>query len=751
MQERQTTFIVTLGPATNTEYDLKMLKDKGVNFVRVNMSHSSLEDLEYFIQMAKRVGIPFIIDTEGSQIRTGDLEEECIEFHENDEVKLYAKPIRGNKSQLSLKPGHVIEQLEVGDLIHVDFDTLILRISDISTAAQGYITARTKTGGKIGRNKAVVVDPIFDTKFRLPPLSEKDHKAIALGLKEGIEHIAVSFVRSGESIDEVRRVTQDSMKIISKVECVDALESIEEICEKTDFILIDRGDLSKEIPLEKIPFTQKVIIHKAGRYGTPVFVATNLLETMVEKRRPTRAEAQDVINTILDGAQGLTLSAETAIGKHPMECVNVLNNLVLHAESILARLGRESLRNRFVEELEASDYLLETSSSSLVPPHGGTLINRFLSTPPTPDYLASLPKVQLSANQQMDVEQIAFGTYSPLQGFMGEQDFHSVLDHMRLASGLVWPLPIVLDVSEERAASLEPGAVIGLTDEKGDTLALLTLREKYRFDAGEMALKLFGTCSEEHPGVKMVNAMKPVLLGGEIDLIKGRQSDTRAYELTPRQMRRLFEDRGWSRVLGFHTRNAPHMVHEFMQLEALKNENCDGLLVQPVVGSKKPGDFKSQYIIKTYEKMMESFYPRDKVVFSAFSTFSRYAGPREALFTALCRKNFGCCHFVVGRDHTGVGKYYDPYASHKIFDQFPDIGIKIVKFHEIFFSKKLHTYIQSSSLPHPGEDDLINLISGTEARVTLLQNKQPPSWYMRPEISDIILRAIKSGEEVFET
>ena len=191
----------------------------------------------------------------------------------------------------------MIDQLEVGDLIHIDFDTLILRVTDVSTTSKGYITGKALTGGSIGSNKAVVIDPVFNKVFQLPPLSPKDYQAIELGLREGIEHIAVSFVRSQATIDEVRRATQNRMKIISKVECVDALEHLDEIIQKSDFILIDRGDLSKEIPLEKIPFTQKAIISKARRYNVGVYVATNLLETMIEKKKPTRAEVQDVVNT----------------------------------------------------------------------------------------------------------------------------------------------------------------------------------------------------------------------------------------------------------------------------------------------------------------------------------------------------------------------------------------------------------------------------------------------------------------------
>ena len=750
MTKRLTQVIVTLGPSTRTEDDLRKIKAKGVDFVRVNMSHSSLEELKYFIDLSKTVGIPFIVDTEGSQVRTGHVGGESYYFKENDIVKIYAEAPPGNGKHLSLRPGHVLEQLGVGDLIHVGFDTLILRITDISPVSQGYVLGKVITGGVVGSNKAVVIDPVFEKRFQLPTLSPKDYQSIELGLSAGVEHIAVSFVRSGASIDEVRGVTQNKMKIISKVECVDALEHINEIIQKSDFILIDRGDLSKEIPIEKIPFTQKAIIYKARRYHTGVFVATNLLETMVEQRNPTRAEVHDVINTIVDGAMGLTLAAETAVGKHPMECINMLNRLIQHAEAVINGSRAATLESAFIRGLEASSYLVDGISSSLVPPHGGRLVSRVLPDRPDQAYLDSLRKIPLDQNQQMDAEQIAVGTYSPLEGFMGQEDFLSVLTNMRLANGVIWPLPVVLDVSQETADRLSVGEVVGLTDEQGEVMALLRLSEKYRFDRKELQERIYGTTCCDHPGVRMVDQMQPVLLAGQLSLVKGRSSETRPYELTPKQLRRLFEDRGWAKVLGFHTRNVPHRGHEFIQLQAMQDEHCDGLLVQPVIGKKKPGDFKPEYIVKSYEKMIASIYPKGKVVFSVFSTFSRYAGPREALFTALCRKNFGCSHFVVGRDHTGVGNFYPPYAAHQVFDSFPDLGLEIVKVKEVCYSRKRRAFVHVNGNGAAHAEDKVGMLSGSQARAMFLRGETPPSWFMRPEISNLILTAISNGEQVFE-
>lgn len=325
--------IVTLGPSTKTEDSLRQIKNLGVDFVRVNMSHSEISDLEYFIGLAKKVGLPFIIDTEGSQVRSGKLRENPTYFKENQLIKLFAEEIIGNSGGLSLKPSFIIGQLEKGDLIQIDFDTLVLQVEDISPVSLGHILARVIAGGWAGSNKAVVIAQAIPKSFHLPPLTAKDYQAIELGLKENIGQIAVSFVRCPEDIDEVRKATKNSMKVISKIECMDALKNLDAIIEKTDFLLIDRGDLSKEIPIEKIPLSQKIIIAKAKKKGVGVFVATNLLETMIEKRNPTRAEANDVVNTILDGAHGLTLAAETAIGKYPLECIAMLQKLIQQAST----------------------------------------------------------------------------------------------------------------------------------------------------------------------------------------------------------------------------------------------------------------------------------------------------------------------------------------------------------------------------------------------------------------------------------
>ncbi|MCK4783543.1 MAG: sulfate adenylyltransferase [Desulfobacteraceae bacterium] len=748
MKKRKIKSIITLGPSIRTERDIGALKKKGVSYVRVNMSHSCLDDLKYYIEMSNRVGIPFILDTEGAQIRTGYLKGNTVKVGEHEAVKLFREEIKGNDTAIHLRPGFIVNSLREGDIIHVGFDDLVLRVVDASTIEEGYVVSKAITGGMLGDNKAVVVDQRFNTIPEIPVLTDKDMEAIQIGLDTGVEHIAVSYVRNAKVLDIVRSVVGSKMSIIAKIECVSALAELDEIILKSDSLLIDRGDLSKEISITRIPFIQKMVINKAKKQNKGVYVATNLLESMTNNRKPTRAEVHDVVATILDGADGLALSAETAVGKHPLTCVNMFHNIIDHVES---QLDVEEIRNdqfRYENRLETQDYLSDQGVTSLIAPHGGRLVNRYYSELPESGYLQSLPKIKLDLAKQMDVEQIAMGTFSPLEGFMGEDDLNSVLERNRLANGFVWPLPIILDVVEFDAKKCKMGNDVALVDMNDDIVAVLHLESKYRYNKEKVAQNVYGVFCDQHPGVRMVIGMQPVLLSGKITLLKMRQSATSAYELTPGQVRKIFDEKGWRKVAGFHTRNVPHRGHEFIQNKVLDDEYCDGLFIHPVVGIKKIGDFSSTHLIRTYETLIERYHLSDKVVLAAFSTHSRYAGPREAIFTALCRKNYGCSHFIVGRDHTGVKNYYDSEASQKIFDEFPDLDIEVIKISEVFYSKCHDNYYFSQDYP---EKDQMNRegISGTSIREMLQKGIAPPEWLMRSEISNIILNAMKNDEKVF--
>jgi pyruvate kinase len=751
MERDRTHKIITLGPATQ-DLDLRRLTAKGVDFVRNNMSHSSLDELVEFTKRASEADLPFILDTEGSQVRTSVFDGGAVEYAEGQTIRLHADAIVGNAAAMSLTPSFVVAQLQVGDIVHIDFDALILLVIDTADADRGFVTASAINRGSVGNRKAVYLDRVSSRHIVLPTLSEKDAQAIDIALECGVEHIAASFIRSAHAVDEVREATRGRMKVISKIECVEALENLDAIIERSDYLLLDRGDLSKEIPLEKVPYVQKIVLERARRQDTGVVVATNLLETMIEKRRPTRAEVNDIINTIQDGAVGLTLAAETAIGKHPIECINVINKLIAQASAVESRELEQRANSDLVDQLLKANFLFDNHSfSTLAKPHGGSLVDRVLRDDPSDEELAGLARVPVDDCQQMDLRQIATGAYSPLEGYMGSADLAAVLDDMHLASGVVWPLPIVLDVSPEVAKSLTPGERIALVDcdDRDDhddhVVATMDLEEIYQWDRSEYARKLFGTADANHPGVASLRDKQPFLLAGPIQWIPHAESDpNKAYCLTPRQVRRLFEERAWSSVVAFHTRNIPHRAHEYIQRTALAESYLDGLFVHPVVGKKKPGDFEANTIIACHKRLIRDFYPRDQVVFATFATFSRYAGPREALFTALCRKNFGCSHFIVGRDHTGVGDYYAPRASQEIFERFPDLGIEAICFEDVLYSKDLDSYFQAGGKV-TGEQS----ISGSELRRLLKRGERPAEWMIRPEISQLVIDAIEAGVEVF--
>jgi pyruvate kinase len=744
-----TKIIVTLGPSTNTIDKIALIKSKGVDFVRINMSHSTIKDLEYYINLAKQVDVPFIIDTEGSQIRTGVLSDENIFFKENDKIKIYVEEILGDSTKVNIRPWQIVKQLCLGDILYVDFDTLVMRVSDVSTINRGYIEATIISSGQLGNNKGVVVDPRIEKKFELPTLSQKDIEAIQLGIREDIKYVAASFMRSEKAVKEVRKISEHKMQVISKVECQDALDNLNEIIDESDYILIDRGDLSKEIPIEKIPFTQKIILQRAKKSSTPVFVATNLLESMISNRKPTRAEVHDIINTIVDGAYGLTLAAETAIGKYPIGCINMLNKVISHSNLIINAEEIRSKEEKFVRNLESKNYLDDHSiGASIIEPHGGVLVNREIDAASLKKDFDLLQRVTLNENQINDFEQISIGTYSPLEGFMNKAELTSVLDNLRLPSGIIWPIPILLDITSDTAQHIDDGDSVLLQNSNGTIVGSMDQVEKFTYDKETLCNKFYGHVDQSHPGVRYIYSLNPVFLGGTVRLCNYGFTDCDQYKITPKQTRRVFEEKNWSKVVGFHTRNAIHLAHEYIQMESLKKGSCDGLFVHPVIGKKKKGDYNAKFIIDSYKIMLDNFYPDNKVVFGVFSTYSRYGGAKEALFTALCRKNYGCSHFIIGRDHTGVGSSGNHYNPTDIISKFSDLGIEIIQFDTVYYSNEEKRYIEHDTNKSHIEEDRMD-ISGTEAREMLMNGQSPPKWFMRPEISNMLVNAILNGEEVF--
>lgn len=379
-------------------------------------------------------------------------------------------------------------------------------------------------------------------------------------------------------------------------------------------------------------------------------------------------------------------------------------------------------------------------------PHGGKLIKRLLDKSKSQKILEqsnNIPKIKLNQDLIMDVEKIAIGAFSPLEGFMTRNDYLSVLNNKRLENNNIWTLPITLNISEEEAKKFKEGDEIALTDEKNDIIAILKLEEKFKQNKKEEAKKVFGTIDKNHPGVNHTYNLPSIILGGKIDLIKRPYSKFKEFELTPEETREIFKQKGWKTVVAFHTRNPPHKAHEFIQKAAL--ELVDGLFIHPVIGRKKPGDFEPEIILNCYKLLVDKFYPKNRVLLSALSTYSRYGGPREAIFTGLVRKNYGATHFAVGRDHTGVGDYYGKYDSHKIYKEFKDeLGITPIFFHGPKYCKICEWITTDKVCPHNDEQKIE--ISGTEIRNMIKNKIYPPKDFMRKEIAEIAFKSYENNQ-----
>jgi ATP sulfurylase len=355
---------------------------------------------------------------------------------------------------------------------------------------------------------------------------------------------------------------------------------------------------------------------------------------------------------------------------------------------------------------------------------------------------AELPRIVLSRRVLSDLELIAVGAYSPLTGFMTRADYESVIEAMRLADGTVWPIPITLPVTEEQARELREGSEIALVEPDDRIVAVLELREKFRYDKLREARQVYRTTDEDHPGVARLFAQGDVLLGGPVHLLR-MPANLEFPELrhTPAQTRRMFASRGWKRVVGFQTRNPIHRAHEYIQKTAL--EIVDGLFLHPLVGETKPDDIPPDVRIASYQSLLRDYYPPDRVILGVFPAAMRYAGPREAVFHALCRKNYGCTHFIIGRDHAGVKNYYGPYDAHRIFDEFDpqELGITPLFFDQTFYCRACGGIVSAKTCPHDRSQHVI--LSGTQIRQMLERGEMLPPEFTRPEVSRVLIEGIR--------
>ena len=381
----------------------------------------------------------------------------------------------------------------------------------------------------------------------------------------------------------------------------------------------------------------------------------------------------------------------------------------------------------------------------MIAPHGGTLVNRIVEGTEREQLLAQaagLPAVELDAWALSDVEMIAIGGFSPLEGFLTKRDYESVVKTARLANGTVWSIPVTLAVTAEQARGLKPGDVALKT--QGTLVAILHLEELYTPDKRQEAQQVLRTTDESHPGVKRLQAIGNVYLGGPISVVNRPKATTfLPYRLDPKDTRRAFQERGWKRIVAFQTRNPIHRAHEYIQKCAL--EICDGLLLHPIVGETKGDDVPAAVRMKSYEVLLADYYPKDRVILAVNPASMRYAGPREAVFHALIRKNYGCTHFIVGRDHAGVGKFYGTYDAQRYFEEFSSeaLGIIPLPFENTAYCTVCGSMVSSKTCPHAPEQHVS--LSGTKVRELLQAGTPPPPEVSRPEVAAVLIEAMRQA------
>ncbi len=365
-------------------------------------------------------------------------------------------------------------------------------------------------------------------------------------------------------------------------------------------------------------------------------------------------------------------------------------------------------------------------------PHGGRLINRFGRAD-----TKGMPAIDTTTDLAADAENIADGIMSPLEGFMMQQDLDSVIDRGRLADDTAWTIPMLLAVDRETAAASKDAGDVLLRDPLGNGYAVLHVEESFKLARKDIARKVFGTTDISHPGVAKTISMEGFAVGGKITYLKRPpMTELRRHRLTPVETRDIFSDLGWKTIVAFQTRNPPHVAHEMLQKTSITVR--DGVFVSPILGEKKSGDFTNDVIIKSYELMILYYYAPNRCKMSTLHTEMKYAGPKEAIHHAIMRQNYGCTHIAIGRDHAGVGNFYEPFAAHKIFGDYPDLEIAPIFFPAFFYCRSCHTFTNAKVCPHGVEDR--ETISGTKLRELVESNTMPSKYIMRPEVARLILR-----------
>jgi len=665
----------TLGPSSLNSKVLKKLELLGVSLFRINLSHTEIKDLEKTIDLIKsHTNVPICIDTEGAQIRTRLKKKVFL-----DEGKIiniffdFAK----NPNFINFYPKVSIHQFKTGDLVFIDFNAVVVEVLKVE---KNTIQAVVINEGSIFSNKGVSINK----SIKLNPFTEKDILAFRITSKKQIKNYALSFCNKKQDVLNIKKLVPKGAKIIAKIENKSGFSNCKEICQIADSILIDRGDLSKEFNIEDIPIIQKEITKIAKDVKTKIFVATNFLESMINNPFPNRAEINDIYNTLIDGVDGLVLAAETAVGKYPIESASIIKRIF------------KSFKTSFKKN--------SSKKTSPIKKFDEIIIDKFAES---------------------DVKQIIFGTYNPLDRFMSLKEIKSVLNKNRLLDGNIWTLPIVLPINRK----IKINKHYNLLNSKKKILCSIKVDSLYEMNSKDLLKKWFSTDYLDHPGLKSLKNRGKYFISGKITGPQFSNFTFQRFEAIPKKSKELIYTKGWHTIIGFHTRNIPHQGHIFIQKKALKISNADGIMLSPAVGLKKKGDFKNDFLIESYSEMLRSKVHYKKAILCSLDIYSRYAGLREAVFTAICRKNLGCTHFIVGRDHTGFNNNFSNKDLRAFFNEIGDIGISIIFFDSVGFNKttKKYTFNHTNSK-----------ISGSLIRDLIIKKKKIPNYLLNKNQQKLI-------------